>query len=66
MTDDASHDESSLTMMDILEEQEALQEDAEAVLGAGDDEHCTYEKVSLCKSPSVSVLFAIVFFSYKG
>lgn len=46
-SEDSNLDQSSLTMMDILEEQEALQEDAEAVLGAGDDEHCTYNKVSL-------------------
>uniref|UniRef100_A0A6A7G3Y7 E3 ubiquitin-protein ligase UBR7 n=2 Tax=Hirondellea gigas TaxID=1518452 RepID=A0A6A7G3Y7_9CRUS len=38
------YDDSSLTMMDILEEQEALQEDAEAVLGASDADHCTYDK----------------------
>ncbi|KAF2367230.1 Zinc finger FYVE/PHD-type [Trinorchestia longiramus] len=37
-----SPEESCLTMVDILEEQEALQEDADAVLGAADDEHCTY------------------------
>ncbi|XP_047737175.1 putative E3 ubiquitin-protein ligase UBR7 isoform X2 [Hyalella azteca] len=35
-------EDGSLTMVDILEEQEALLEDAEAVLGAADDEHCTY------------------------
>ena len=38
-------DESSVTMMDVLEQQEALAEDADAVLG-GDDENCTYPQVS--------------------
>lgn len=39
-------EEDSLTMMDVLEQQEALEEDADAVLGAGKDDRCTYEEVS--------------------
>ena len=48
---DASHnsenlsmDESSMTMVDYLETQEAMQDDAAIILG-NDDEKCTYDKV---------------------
>lgn len=37
-------EEDSLTMMDVLEQQEALEEDADAVLGAGKDDRCTYDE----------------------
>ena len=41
-----------VTMMDVLQEQQEFEEDANAVLGASDDKNCTYSKVeksSLCR-----------------
>lgn len=35
-----------VTMMDVLQEQEDFEEDANAVLGASDDKNCTYFKVN--------------------
>lgn len=40
-------EENSLTMLDVLQEENALEEDANAVLGAADDQNCTYNKVLL-------------------
>ena len=37
--------EDVLSMVDVLEEDNALQEEANAVLGACDDENCTYSQV---------------------
>ncbi|XP_012279245.1 putative E3 ubiquitin-protein ligase UBR7 [Orussus abietinus] len=37
-------DENSVTMLDVLREENQLEEGARAVLGASDDRHCTYEK----------------------
>lgn len=34
-----------LTMVDVLEEEQKLEEDANAVLGASDEKNCTYSKV---------------------
>lgn len=34
-----------VTMMDVLQEQQDFEEDANAVLGASDDKNCTYSKV---------------------
>lgn len=42
-------DENSVTMVDVLKEQEAFEEDAEAVLGASDDKNCTYPLVRLAE-----------------
>lgn len=39
-------EENSVTMLDVLQEENALEEDAIAVLGASDDQNCTYNKVS--------------------
>ncbi|XP_063378144.1 putative E3 ubiquitin-protein ligase UBR7 [Cydia fagiglandana] len=36
--------EKVVTMMDVLQEQEEFEEDANAVLGASDDKNCTYSK----------------------
>lgn len=38
-------EENSVTMLDVLQEENALEEDANAVLGAADDQNCTYNKV---------------------
>lgn len=35
-----------VTMMDVLQEQQDFEEDANAVLGASDDKNCTYSKVN--------------------
>lgn len=40
-------EENSLTMLDVLQEENQLEEDANAVLGASDDKNCTYSKVNL-------------------
>ena len=38
-------DENSVTMLDVLQEENQLEEDANAVLGAADDKNCTYNEV---------------------
>lgn len=38
-------DESVVTMVDVLQEENELEEDANAVLGGADDKICTYSKV---------------------
>lgn len=40
-------DESSVTMLDVLNEEQALEEESLAVLGGSDDKFCTYSKVIL-------------------
>lgn len=40
-------DDSSVTMLDVLQVESQLEEDAYAVLGASDDQNCTYSKVAL-------------------
>ena len=35
-------DETAVTMVDVLEEEKELEDDAAAVLGSADDQHCTY------------------------
>jgi len=43
VTDSNEEDEANtVTMVDVLKEEEILEENADAVLGPGDDEHCTY------------------------
>lgn len=37
--------ENVVTMMDVLQDQVDFEEDANAVLGASDDNNCTYSKV---------------------
>lgn len=39
--------EKVVTMMDVLQEQQEFEEDANAVLGASDDKNCTYSKVNV-------------------
>lgn len=39
-----AEEENSLTMLDVLQEESQLEEDAYAVLGASDDRNCTYNK----------------------
>ena len=43
-------EDSGLSMLDVLEEQEQLEEDANAVLGGSDDKNCTYDMVKLSVS----------------
>lgn len=43
-TDD---EENSVTLVDILEEEAQLEEDANAVLGGSDDANCTFQQVVL-------------------
>ena len=35
-------DEDSITMLDVLKDSEAMEEDAKAVLGNADDQNCSY------------------------
>lgn len=44
-TVDNVDEENSVTMLDVLQEENQLEEDANAVLGASDDKNCTYVKV---------------------
>ncbi|KAG8236040.1 hypothetical protein J437_LFUL015418, partial [Ladona fulva] len=37
-------DENALTMLEVLEVEQELEEDANAVLGGSDDQHCTYSR----------------------
>ncbi|XP_046388838.1 putative E3 ubiquitin-protein ligase UBR7 [Ischnura elegans] len=37
-------DEKAVTMLEVLEDEQELEEDANAVLGASDDLHCTYDQ----------------------
>ncbi|XP_058808215.1 putative E3 ubiquitin-protein ligase UBR7 [Phymastichus coffea] len=37
-------EENSVTMLDVLQQENALEEDCNAVLGASDDQNCTYNK----------------------
>lgn len=39
-------DEDTITMLDVLEDENKLQEEASAVLGNSDEKNCTYSKVS--------------------
>ena len=39
--------ENVLSMVDVLEEDKALEEEANAVLGASDDQNCTYPQVAI-------------------
>lgn len=39
-----SNEQTELTMMDVLEEEQELEEDANAVLGGSDDTNCSYDK----------------------
>ncbi|XP_059613825.1 putative E3 ubiquitin-protein ligase UBR7 [Phlebotomus argentipes] len=41
---DPSLNESSVTMLDVLDEEQALEEESLAVLGGSDDKFCTYSK----------------------
>jgi len=36
-----------ITMVDVLKEEEELEDDAKAVLGASDDQNCTYSRVNI-------------------
>lgn len=42
--EETKEDESIITMVDVLEEEKKLEEDAFAVLGASDDVNCTYDQ----------------------
>jgi E3 ubiquitin-protein ligase UBR7 len=37
-----------ITMVDVLKEEQELEDDAKAVLGASDDQNCTYSRVNMC------------------
>lgn len=39
-------DDNSVTMIDVLQEENQLEEDANAVLGPADDKNCTYSQVT--------------------
>ncbi|CAB3385468.1 Hypothetical predicted protein [Cloeon dipterum] len=40
--DEAKNKKEEVTMVDVLQEEEELEQDANAVLGGSDDQHCTY------------------------
>lgn len=39
-------DEETITMLDVIEREDKLEEEASAVLGNSDEKNCTYPKVS--------------------
>lgn len=43
--DEEEEEEQGVTMLDVLEEEQDLEQDANAVLGGSDDQNCTYSKV---------------------
>lgn len=56
-------DDSSVTMLDVLQVENQLEEDAYAVLGASDDQNCTYSKVAMLLIFCLTVLrFTVLFF----
>ena len=40
-------EEDSMSMIDVLQEEKQLEEDADAILGGSDSSQCTYAQVSL-------------------
>lgn len=44
-----------ITMIDVLKEEQDLEDDAKAVLGASDDQNCTYSRVNIY--PNFSIWF---------
>lgn len=42
-----SNEDNGVTMVDVLRDEEALEEDAHAVLGGSDDKFCTYSNVNI-------------------
>lgn len=51
---DEEEEESGITLVDVVEEEEQLEEDANAVLGASDADNCTYTAVRLPQSSPTS------------
>lgn len=45
VVESSTEDDNSVTMLDVLQVENQLEEDAYAVLGASDDQNCTYNKV---------------------
>lgn len=43
-------DTNVVTMVDVLKEEQELEDDAKAVLGASDDKNCTYSQVNACQN----------------
>ena len=43
----AAMDDSSVTMLDVLNNENQLEEESEAVLGGSDAKNCTFSKVKL-------------------
>lgn len=52
----------TITMLDVLEEEQKLEEDANAVLGGSDDKNCTFSEVGFFL---LSILFHISNSLYK-
>lgn len=53
---DNCEDENSVTMLDVLQEENQLEEDANAVLGAADDKNCTYIQVNVTQNHNLTSL----------
>ena len=48
LKEECNEEESNvITMVDVLKEEEELEDDAKAVLGASDDQNCTYSRVNI-------------------
>ena len=46
----ADEEDSGITLIDVLEEEDQLEQDANAVLGGSDDQNCTYSLVIISYS----------------
>ncbi|XP_066586992.1 putative E3 ubiquitin-protein ligase UBR7 [Prorops nasuta] len=73
---DNAEEENSITMLDVLQEENQLEEDANAVLGASDDKNCTYSKgyirqalyacKTCCQKERAGVCLACSFHCHEG
>lgn len=48
-------DTNVVTMVDVLKEEQELEDDAKAVLGASDDQNCTYSQVNAYQNYQIQV-----------
>lgn len=67
MTDslNVSVEDNGVTMVDVLRDEEALEEDAHAVLGGSDDKFCTYSKVFQSKLV-LSIKFIYLYYFFRA
>eukprot|EP00088_Acartia_fossae_P067970 TRINITY_DN8536_c0_g1_i3.p1 TRINITY_DN8536_c0_g1~~TRINITY_DN8536_c0_g1_i3.p1 ORF type:complete len:408 (-),score=107.34 TRINITY_DN8536_c0_g1_i3:577-1800(-) len=55
-SEQGKEDKDGVTMLDVLQDEQELEEDANAVLGAADDQNCTYDEGYLARQPLYACL----------